>query len=157
MRLSISKTELEKCNEILKNELNKIKTELLQQKQNIEISSIDAIKKANELNTRLISLEKEHEYSVKSKESLIQDLTKKLEQISLEKQSIEVDYKTLKEKLNIELENKETLKKLELDKLNMRYQNTIKKLENSLEEKNKEIDQIMLENQDLKNKINVFF
>eukprot|EP01022_Parablepharisma_sp_SALTPOND_P004301 TRINITY_DN119_c0_g2_i1.p3 TRINITY_DN119_c0_g2~~TRINITY_DN119_c0_g2_i1.p3 ORF type:complete len:523 (-),score=117.95 TRINITY_DN119_c0_g2_i1:2416-3984(-) len=153
MRLGIENSELGKVNETLRTELNKIKAELAHQKQSLEIQSIEAVKKASDLQTKLITLEKENEFSTKSRDTVCQDLAKKLEQQILEKQGLEVEYRSLKEKFNVELECKEETRKLELEKITMRYTNTIKRLEQSLDEKNKEIDQLLLDNQGLKQKI----
>lgn len=123
----------------------------------IEVEGIEKIRKINELQAKLTAYENERDINIKTKDTINQQISKKLEILIVEKQNQEIELKTLKEKYQLDMECKEETNKLEVEKIGMRYANTIKRLEQNIEEKNRENEQQNAEIQTCKQKINVAY
>jgi hypothetical protein len=72
-------------------------------------------RKRNELNAKLIGIQKENEFNCNAKQIYSKESSAKMDQILSEKHTIEIDYKTLKQKYEIDLQCKEETKKLEVN------------------------------------------
>lgn len=153
IRLAVERSELEKSNESLRTELTRIRSEIGSQKQALDIQGIDATRKASELQTRLLALEKENEFNIKSRDAVYQELAKKLSQAMIERQTLEVDLKSAKERYALELEGKEGTRKLELEKAGFQYEATIRRLEQGMDQKTKELEQLGTELQESKRRV----
>ena len=154
LRLEITKNELEKSNVNLKEELNRMKSKLNEHKQSSELESLDSIRKVNELKAKLSSLEKENEIQLKLNETLYQDISKKYEQVLLEKQELTLSNKALKERHTIEIETKDQNNKLELERTSLKHTSELNRLEQIVESKVKDNEQLLLESQILKKRVN---
>lgn len=144
-RIAADNAGLGRHNDSLKGELQKLKAEVVLHKQTTEQQTMESSRKLGELHAKIVTIAKENEFSLRSREAAEREMGRKLQAAAMEKQSVELELKSEREKHALQTQTMEEAAKLGLQKAALRYESTIKGLEQSLGEKRKEIDQLALD------------